>query len=42
MTLKVSDSSEPGAPRVAVIDEQPRQIEQPRHPGDDGDHDAAP
>ena len=37
ITLKVSDCLEPFS-AVAVIDEQPRQIEQPRHPRDDGDH----
>ena len=29
MTLKVSDSSDPGAAALGVIDEEPRQIEQP-------------
>ena len=33
MTLKVSDGSEPFG--IGVIDEQPRQIKQPRHPRDD-------
>ena len=35
ITLKVSDCLEPFS-AVAVVDEQPRQIEQPRHPRDDG------
>ena len=35
ITLNVSDCLEPFS-AVAVVDEQPRQIEQPRHPRDDG------
>ena len=36
ITLKVSDSARPGS-ASRVIDEQPRQIEHPGHPGDDRD-----
>ena len=36
ITLNVSDCAEPGS-ALGVIDEQARQIEHARHPGDDGD-----
>jgi len=35
MTLKVSSVAT--LSRIGVIDEQARQVEQPRHPSDDGD-----
>ena len=42
ITLKVSDSSDPGAAPLGVVDEEPRQVEQPRHPARPSRRCAAP